>query len=246
MDREPRESHVIPEFIYTPLYDDKHRFHVLSSGSRPHRYGQKGMRERLLCDHCEGQLSKHEKYVSEVLTGKVRVKSNRDGKLVRITGLDYRHFKIFALSVLWRAGISSLPMFSHVKLGPHSEPLRAQLHRDDPGPSERYGVFLAPLVRENRNNQKDLIVQPTRSRLEGHLCYRFVFGGLIWVFVVSNHAPSKLFRNAFVNEKGEMIMLVTEVSEVRFLMNAFRDIGGAQVKDRSNNGVQATCENARA
>lgn len=238
-DRELRDSHVIPEFIYTPLYDDKHRFHVLSSGERPHGYGQKGIRERLLCDDCEEQFSKHEKYVSEVLTGRIRVNSKREGKLVHISGLDYRHFKLFALSVLWRAAVSS----RRSSLDPIQN-LYAHNY-DDPGPSERYGVFIAPLVRENREDQKDLIVQPTRSRFEGHLCYRFVFGGLIWVFVVSNHAAPKLFRGAFLNEKGEMLMLVTDVSEVRFLMNAFRDIGASQRKERSNNGVQPTREDAR-
>jgi hypothetical protein len=227
-DRELRNSHVIPEFVYKSLYDDKHRFHVLSSGEQSHRYSQKGIRERLLCGDCEQRFSTHEKYVSEVFTGKIAVSSRQHGKLVQIAGLDYRHFKLFSLSVLWRAGVSSLPMFSHVNLGAHAEVIRRQLLRDDPGTSDRYGIFLAPLVYGGKDNQRDVIAQPTRSRLEGHLCYRFVFGGLIWVFVVSNHESPRVFRNAFLNEKGEMLMLVTEMSEVRFLMNAFRDIIGTQ------------------
>lgn len=216
-------SHVIPEFMYAPLYDDKHRFHMLSTKDR-HQYGQKGVRERLLCEECEQQFSKHETYVSNLFKGLVPVESRRDGRLVKISGIDYRSFKLFALSVLWRASVSSNRLFSEVNLGPHQEEIRRRLQSDDPGPNDRYGVSLSPLVRGEKEAAHDLIVQPTRSRVEGHLCYRFVFGGLIWVFVVSNHSAPKVFRHAFVQEGGELIMLPTEVSDATFIVNAFRDI----------------------
>jgi hypothetical protein len=33
--RQLRKSHIIPEFMYTSMYDDKHRFHVVSTKRRP-------------------------------------------------------------------------------------------------------------------------------------------------------------------------------------------------------------------
>lgn len=226
-ERELKNSHVIPEFIYRPLYDHVHRFHILSSEGTSHRYGQKGLREKLLCEVCELRFSRHEKYASEVFTGKIKVDSERNGNLVRISGINYESFKLFGLSVLWRAGVSSLRMFSHVKLGAHEESIRVQLLSDNPGPSHKYGFILAPLVSMERS-QKDLILQPTRSRLGGHLCYRFVFGGLIWAFVVSKHPPPLAFQQAFINEDGHMLMLVSEMNDVEFIMNTMKDIMGVQ------------------
>ena len=223
-----RNSHVIPEFMYTPLYDDQHRFHVLSAPDiRRKRKYQKGLREKLLCGECESQLAKHERYVSLVFNGGNPVQSQRQGQVVRVEGIGYKQFKLFGLSILWRAGASSLDFFKNVSLGPHEEPIRLMVLNDDPGRPGTYGFFLAPLVLKD-NDIKDLMVQPTHARVDGHLCFRFVFGGLIWVFVVSGHPVRKNLRQAFINEKGELLMLVSELQEVGFIVNAMKRIGEHQ------------------
>ena len=75
-----KNSHIIPEFIYSPLYDEKHRFHVLSNMnvSGPAKL-QKGIREYLLCGECEGKLSKYERYMSLILSGGLEVKVSHNG-----------------------------------------------------------------------------------------------------------------------------------------------------------------------
>lgn len=216
--------------MYRPLYDAKHRFHVLSSKypSR-NRREQKGLREKLLCGDCEVQLSRHERYVGRLFSGAVRVRSKRNGNLVQIQGLDYFHFRLFGLSVLWRAGVSKQVFFEEVELGSHEEKLRELIAADDPGQPEQYGFFLAPIV-ANERDVKDLMVQPTHSRLGGQLCYRFVFGGLVWVFVVSSHRPPSEFRSAFPSREGTMLMLISELRDLAFIrrsMAAMRPMGSA-------------------
>jgi hypothetical protein len=46
---ELRDSHIISEFLYASIYDDKHRFHVVAAGELQSSYEQKGYRERMLC-----------------------------------------------------------------------------------------------------------------------------------------------------------------------------------------------------
>ena len=47
-------SHIIPEFLYEPIYDDKHRLKLLSViPEQPTTYKQKGIWEKLLCEACE-------------------------------------------------------------------------------------------------------------------------------------------------------------------------------------------------
>ena len=54
-----RASHVVPEFFYKPMYDEKHRFFTVSSDpERRDRMHQKGVRESLLCDDCEGRFAR--------------------------------------------------------------------------------------------------------------------------------------------------------------------------------------------
>lgn len=220
-----QNSHVIPEFMYTPLYDDKHRFHVLSSkNSKPKKQEQKGLREKLLCKDCEEQLSVHERYVSLVFSSRIKeVTSEINGNLVKIRGLNYSHFKLFGLSILWRAGVSKHQFFEKVTLGLHEEKLRKLVLSNNPGSHDEYGFFLAPLV-DNGRDIMDLMVQPTHSRLSGHLCYRFVFGGLVWAFVASSHQPPKIFRQAFINPSGEMLMLISELSDMDFIWRGMKAI----------------------
>lgn len=76
-------SHVIPEFMYSSLYDEKHRFQVLSTErEEKNSFEQKGIREALLCSDCENQLSQSERYVSLVFRGDIDLTIEKDGKLI--------------------------------------------------------------------------------------------------------------------------------------------------------------------
>ena len=103
-----RNSHIIPEFLFKPLYDSKHRFHVLSTVlDSPNRYEQKGIREKLLCQSCETLLSKHEGYARTVLFGGTEISVRKEDGNYIIGDIDYKKFKLFQISILWRAGISN-------------------------------------------------------------------------------------------------------------------------------------------
>lgn len=139
-----QNSHIIPEFLYALLYDEKHRYNVLSvQHGEPNRIEQKGARERLLCLACERLLNGYETYASLVIKGGAKgISYRREGAIVFLQGIDYAKFKLFQLSVLWRAGVSSLPFFGHVQLGPHQEQLRKMVYTGDPGRSAEYPFII--------------------------------------------------------------------------------------------------------
>jgi len=106
-------SHIIPKFFYKSLYDKKlHRFHVLSTDPRiTKKYDQKGMRQKLLCEDCEQKISKYERYVNHIINGGIEVWVGDKGACIEAAGIDYTKYKLCLLSILWRAGISTLPFF---------------------------------------------------------------------------------------------------------------------------------------
>ncbi|MCP4584464.1 hypothetical protein [Pseudoalteromonas sp.] len=216
-ERDLKNSHIIPEFIYSSLYDEKHRFHEISDDvKKKNKMPQKGIRERLLCLECEQHLSKYERYASLVLNGGYSITVRNEGRLVHLGNVEYLKFKLFALSVLWRASVSDLGVFCQVKLGPHEEKLRIMILNDDPGTEYQYPFILSPIIHENEV-QEALIVAPTWTRLENHFAYRFVFGGIAWVFVVSGHKAPNVIINASINRNGELTMLPWELSDMRFI-----------------------------
>ena len=48
MSEQLRRSHILPEFLYRPLYDEKHRFSILTAGVERKWYGQREQIFRLV------------------------------------------------------------------------------------------------------------------------------------------------------------------------------------------------------
>ena len=174
---------------------------------------QKGLRERLLCADCEGRLSKWERYASLVLKGGLPITYRREGNVVFISGLDYAQFKLFQLSVLWRAGASTLQFFEKVSLGRHSEVLRNLLLSADPGSNDRYGCFMFGIKFKDQAFT-GIIMQPGKVELAGHTAYRFVFGGLMWAMLASSHSLGPPLNQCTLRQSGETVLVVRDALEL--------------------------------
>lgn len=214
------DSHIIPEFLYRTLYDAKHRFHQISADpDRPNRILQKGLREPLLCESCEQRFSVSERYACMFLNGGVGMTVRQNGNRLDLSNLDYKKLKLFQLSILWRAGVASLPVFSEVRLGPHAERIRRMLLSDDPGPTDAYGCIMFTLMHE-REVLPDLIAAPSPSKLEKLRAYRFVFGGLVFVYVVSGMRPPGYVIEHFLQDSGTAIVKMQQAKELGFLADS--------------------------
>lgn len=217
-DKKLCRSHIIPEFMYSSLYDEKNHFHALSAVEGRNCWtAQQGVWEWLLCSDCETQFSKYETYVSSLMSGTSALDVKKDGRLIALEGIDYTRFKLFQLSILWRAGISTMEFFSNIKLGPHGESLRLMLLSENPGEPQEYPVLLFPILHEDEP-LTDLIVQPSAIRLEsGHNGYRFTFGGILWAFIVSKHKMPDMLLECILNKSGRMILMEKPISEIGFI-----------------------------
>lgn len=223
-DVELRNSHIIPEWVFRDLYDQKHRYNVLSTGpERPRPHEQKGLREKLLCTRCEEQFSRYERYARGVVKGGEALTVTHHPGRIEIADIEYRMFKLFQMSVLWRAGVASHRMFSRVKLGPHQERLRLMLRRDDPGRQTDYPCLIFGVTAHGKSIP-DFIDQPSPVRLDGLNCYRFIFCGLVWVFFVAQHAPSLLVRQHVLSESGRLIIWIKPFEDLGYLERFARDL----------------------
>ena len=216
-ERELKNSHIIPEFLYSSLYDEKHRFHKISTDrDKRNTLVQKGIREYLLCGDCEQKLSKFETYSRKVLIGGTEITVRNEGGLIHLEGIDYKKFKLFALSILWRSSVSSLEVFENIKLGVHEEIIGNMILNGDAGSASEYPFIMSPMTHEGKL-QKDLIVQPTKTKLDGHQAYRFTFGGVFWLFIVSKHKVPEIVVSSSINEEGKLTMLPREISDMKFI-----------------------------
>jgi len=228
-DRKLCKSHIIPELIFKPMYDDKHRFVQHSPKDGRVTYHQKGFREPLLCKPCETYLSKSENYVRGFLYGGQGYYSRVDGPFNFLSGLDYHHIRIFFLSVLWRMSISTLPVFKAVELGPHEEKLRRLLLADDPGSPEQYGFFaVAPYA--NGKFFGEFILEPDCIRFQNQKLYRAVIGGILYMFAVSNRPLAIPHPNFVIRESGEWIIQYRDIRRIKFLRQWLAQVNPDQGK----------------
>jgi len=220
---ELQKSHIIPEFLYKSLYNEKHRLHVLSVSpdQENNLREQKGLRERLLCKACEQKFSVWERYACLLLEGGTPVTYRTEGSGIHLTGLNYVQFKLFQLSILWRAGVSSLQFFENIQLGVHAERLRKLLISGDPGPPNQYGCLMFGLRLKN-SAFTQLITQPGKIKVDGNIAYRFIFGGFLWVFVVTSHQLPQMWAKLFLQLSGDGFFLVRDAAEMRHLQNFTR------------------------
>ena len=222
---ELRDSHVIPEFLYKALYDSKHRaMGVHGQGNKKWQYLQKGLRERLLCEKCEQFLNdQYEKYFHDLWFSKSSIPFTCDtAKVYEITGIDYPKFKLFHLSILFRAGVSSLPTFTQVDLGPHEDRLRVMLLNHDPGMSTDYQIFAYIVVKKDGGVVQKLISQPIRIKADGHTVYNIMFGGCSWHYMVSSHNLPEFRKVAL--RSGGTIYLSAERWEEEPLIQGLKEI----------------------
>jgi len=223
-DKELVRSHIIPEFIYEPLYDEKHRFHVLSTHPiRPRPFAQKGIREKLLCRTCEQHLSKYETYARKVLFGGVEITGNETTDGIVLEGINYDNFKLFQLSILWRASTSKDRMFCNVDLGPHEETIRNMIKSGNPGAPYEYACIMVG-IRSKGDAADGLIYQPVKMRMFGHRIYRFIFGGLVWIYFVSSHSLPEFIKNAVLNEDETVYIPIAKLENLACLRNFLSDL----------------------
>lgn len=218
-DHNLKNSHIIPEFFYKPIYDSKHRLHLRKSGKRlKGKPPQKGIREKLLCEGCEQQLSRNEKYVREVLFGGTEIGTRRVRNRLELSNLDYTKVRLFFLSLIWRMSVASEhAMWKNVDLGPHEEPIRQMVHSENPGEPWKYG-FLCIVPLFNGEILEDLILEPDCVSNDWGRLYRLVLGGFVYCFHVSNQRFPAQWREGLIRKEGSWLLLLKDASEIPFIL----------------------------
>ncbi len=234
-------SHIIPEFFYRDLYDDKRRLLVVSTGEGRRPFlRQKGFYEKLLCSDCEERINDFEQYVKRVFYDDPPLLCENDaGRRNKMTRLDYTKLKLFQLSVLWRASISSDAFFCEVQLGAHEEVVRRMLWDRNPGRPDEYGCSIGGLLLDDENASNDFIVQPMVGMDGRCRTIRFVFGSCMWLYLISPDTRRHSRSKYFVQKDGTMILEAAPSKANPFLQNLVQRLreSGELRDDDDENGV---------
>ncbi len=211
-----QNSHVIPEFLYGPAYDEIHRIGVVKAGLPGMRFLQKGIREPLLCRECEQLLNtRYEQPMSKAWPTLLPDEVHSDSYLLE--NIDYRIFKLFHLSVLWRASVARRPEWSPVSLGArHEQRLREAILEGAAPDRDSFPllgtVFVGP---ETRRPSFGWVMPPCANRLGSARIYTSLYGGCAWHVVVANHLVVDPTNPFVLSERGQLDMPTYDIMQLR-------------------------------
>ncbi len=209
---ELRNSHIISEFCYRFMYDEKHRFFELSTNpDHKTNYLQKGLREKLFCDTCEQKFNEFETYVSTMFDRR-EIPNNLENDFI-VKDIDYNKLKLFQLSILFRIAVSSLDVFKQIKIPDQEQEIRDMLVNDYPGGYNDFGCSMTLILNKN-DIVSDFIDSPTSINKDRSKYIRVIFGGFIWIFSLQKGENKP---NNFLRENGDLYIHTRQFDSLPFI-----------------------------
>lgn len=220
-----KRSHIIPDFMYQELYDEKHKIIKLSP-KNPANFVKIPTGEydsNILCEACDnGIIGKLEDYGSKVLYGstlpidqqpKFSAYCNEQGvEYTFVENIRYTDFKLFLLSILWRAGISNRKFFENISLGPYEEELRLMILKKDAKDIEAFPCIILSM-RNDVDWAKEVHVQPVCKKESLGNRYSFVISGTVYMFYAPSYYGPEELRGFYINKTNETRILHTPDGE---------------------------------
>lgn len=163
-------AHVIPRAFYRIEPAEKRSMKIMGTESNQHpRRSQIGeYDDGIVTERGERIFSPLDDYAAELLLERrgefTTHEHNGVPVALEIQEYDYTALKLFVLSVLWRAAVSSRPFFSKISLGPHEKPIREAILNGDAGDSDWYAVSLASW---HDTDARGSILDPHKNRFDG-------------------------------------------------------------------------------
>ena len=122
----------------------------------------------------------------------------------RIQRFDYRRIKLFFLSLLWRASVSTHAFYSRVSAGRFERKLRDMLRAGDPGAPDDFAVSLARFDDPRLTGMLD----PHADRYDGIKYYRFYIAGFVAYIKVDRRPPPPSLTDFVVRDNMPIIVLM--------------------------------------
>jgi len=233
------KAHIIPRGLYEPIR--KSSADGPASDAVPHLYKtdrgskplprQSGIYDtKILCADCDGNacIGPFDRYGQGLLLsldGAGReIRDTKRGLVAKqLSEFDYSMTKLFFMSILWRASITSQSFFDQVRLGPWETELRERLIKRDPGDEHCFSVI--PFMYTGLF--KEVMMNPSRERHDNVTFYRFRYPNGGFLVKVDKQKVPRNIRGAILSPHSPLFIRCIEYtssSEYRLLQTMLPDL----------------------
>ncbi|MBK8566025.1 MAG: hypothetical protein IPN76_22460 [Saprospiraceae bacterium] len=183
----------------------------------------------ILCAYCDNEvIGKLENYARTITFGGSNLKSHEMPKFLKrkssdgiesviIENVDYTSYKLFLLSVLWRAHISKHSFFSNIHLGAKAEQVRAMILDNNAGDENAFEVsiiFLSPSEAYSK-----IIAPPTISQ-DGSR-FAFLINQALYLFSTAKDSNLALFKKGRIAKDSRVEIMNLEGKQARQIFEKY-------------------------
>jgi len=220
--------------MYKDLYDEKHKLYKVDFRD-PVNFESPSTGEYdrdILCLECDRDIigKFYDDYAAKVFNQENFVQisiGNKIGPMLMndVQNIDYTRFKLFLLSILWRAGISKRKIFSAVQLGPYLEIIRTMLYHQDPGEPSDFPCYMISLRKEVEMS-KELVSPFRRDKQEFYTLYSVIIAGFLYIYRVGKniHIPHDL-ESILINKSNQMKIVQIPIEDGDKFLKRFLKLG---------------------
>jgi len=165
--------------------------------------------DELFCKDCEDKFMIYDTYAFKILheQGSDR-KPLRDGQ-GEILGVyyetyDYNKLKLFFMSVLLRAGLSTVFFFKHVKIGPYLGLLKEALDAGRAPAANDFAVFLAYY---DEIKKGPVMFPPAQQKIGKIKFYHFHIGHVAFYIKVDRRDPPSELQPIILQPSGRLFLM---------------------------------------
>lgn len=228
-----KKSHIIPEFFYREagVYNDKHFMHKIDTQNflknKKITFVPSGEYEGgILCKECDNELlGELESYGSKVLFGglppnQALRKLYDNPEYITLENVDYEHFKLFLLSILWRTAISKRKTFREVQISPdNEEKLREMIYSGHGSEYFKFPIITLSYLRDE-SAPTDLIAQPIKSSTSENDLITIMLAGFIFIFnITDNYIKINDIKDLTLTPEGRFtILLIPKGEAMNFIL----------------------------
>ena len=203
-------AHIIPEAFFVGLKSDgKSPLMVADELNYPKRAPIGVYDRNILCHDCEQKFQDLDNYGQQILLKTELQSSAVKGTVYyKVPNVNYELFKLFFISVLWRASISSQPYYSKVNLGKFEEIAKNNVWNRVVENSEEFSFALAKFTDDEFGTA---MLNPRRLRFSGVNYYIFyLFGFMLYIKVDQRQTPS-IFKPLMMKENQDLLVVGKDI-----------------------------------
>ena len=143
------KAHIIPEKFFIPLRSENRvpELHSNIENEYPKKTPIGIYDKNILCATCDNNIGIWDNYAQHLLlkdfSEENAILVNNRKVAYKIETFDYEKLKLFFISLIWRASISTHSFYKRIKLGQYQDVIKKMISNADPGTDNQFQVVLA-------------------------------------------------------------------------------------------------------